>query len=108
MSERDRRLAREKYGTRKSASDVSKEREEAKVARKGAKEARIPQQRRPDSSAHGGTDLGVMRGLLSQPRTSESRQRARASQVSASDASGGEAYADRSARSITKWFGSRG
>lgn len=53
-------------------------------------------------------DRSAMQRLIGAPRDEESRARGRASRRAAADGSGGESFADRSARSTTGWFGRRG
>lgn len=90
MSARDRRLA-EKYAAkgRESASQAARRKE---------------QERGSGGSASDGDRMGVMRRLAGTPRDTASRDRARAHQRSATDGSGGESFADRSAPSGTGWF----
>jgi hypothetical protein len=80
MSERDRRLA-EKYAAKgkKSATETSRVREATKPSRR-SRTTETPTSRVPAES--GGSKMDAMRRALGQPRSDESRARAKAHQRS--------------------------
>lgn len=82
-----------------SATDRAKRRQSEKGSRRGRQE--------PETEMSG-DDRSAMQRLISAPRSDESRTRGRASRAAATDGSGGESFADRSARSTTGWFSRRG
>lgn len=77
MSERDRRLA-EKYKAQGKKSATETARERATRPSRGSRTTETPSSSVPADS--GGGVMGAMRRALAQPRTQESRDRAKAHQ----------------------------